>query len=466
MASASKGNSIREILNRGIFLSLVLSLLVGSGVVIVWQYVAQVRANEYNVRVVKEALQRDAADLLTSAMLKNYEAVGFQLKTALASLPLGCAYIELPGQRYTVKGDARGCSATLGSPDGVYREQISSGGMTIGPLVYSLESHALPPGSALSLILAFVALVGCVVMTWSVLIKMINDAILRPLGGLSTHLTDAKYAMDSRTTCDEVVSLAQQLQSFRSQVSTSAKREEFVRVARMVAHNIDTPVLVLEGVDASKLDDKNRAIYRDALSDIKTLVANLRNEAATIKRTEAQVPAKQQPTQSAEDALPVAPSSDADAVAQGAAGEAALTVEHIMGLVELAVSEKRLQNKTPYDIVFESSSTAYNAFARVQRTELKCILLNLMNNAVEALSGAARAIGHVRVEATEADGRVRITISDDGPGVEPDVVPRLGERGFSSKAEGSGWGFFTRRRWQQLGAAQFTSTHAPAMAPA
>ena len=431
MASTNKSNGIREILNRGILLSLCLSLLVGSGVLIVWQWGAQVRANDYNASLVREALQRDAADLLTSSMLKNYEAVGFQLKTALASFPIKCAYIELPGQRYALKGNAQACAGLLENGEGAHREEIASGGMTIGPLIYVLDSQALPAGSMIYLVSAFIALVGCVVLTWGVLIKMINDAILRPLSSLTAGLTDGDYSPDLHVTCDEVVSLAEQLRAFRDQVASSAKREAFERVARLVAHNIDTPLLVLEGVDISRLDDENRTLYRSALSDIKGLIGNLRAEAGATKHLEAQTALADGLKTSLDEAPCTAPTAPTTGP---------LSVEHVMGLVEMAVSEKRLKSRTPYNIGFEPTTAAYRAFVNVQRTELKCILLNIMNNAVEALAGAGRESGQIDVGVVESEGLVRISIKDNGPGIEAAVLPQLGARGLSIGKNGSGSG--------------------------
>lgn len=440
MVSTNKGNSIRDVLNRGTLLSLCLSLLVGSGVVVVWQWVSQLRANDYNVRLVRETLQRDAADLLTSSMLKNYDAVGFQLKTALTLLPLKCAYIELPGQQYTVKGEAGQCANLIEKGESAHREEIRSGGMQLGPLVYILEPQAFSTGNLIYLVFGFVALVGSVVLTWSVLIKMISDAILSPLGKLTAHLSDSDYKPDLGVTCDEVLSLAEQLQQFRSQVYDSAKREEFVRVAQMVSHNIDTPVLVLEGIDVSNLDDKNQAIFRDSLSDIKGLVSGLRFQAGTSKCTEPQPELSEQAIASSSNPIASFLAESVGGISNVTTHTGDVSVEHVMGLAEMAVSEMRLQNRSPYKITFEPSPLSYRSFVSVQRTELKCMLLNLMNNAVEALSGAKRENGYIAVGVKDFSGRIYITVRDDGPGIDSAILPRLGERGFSVGKDGSGLG--------------------------
>lgn len=78
------------------------------------------------------------------------------------------------------------------------------------------------------------------------------------------------------------------------------------------------------------------------------------------------------------------------------------------------------------------------------------VLMNLMLNAVQAIAGSG-APGTVRVMVDQPDpeglplGReferpVRLRITDDGPGVDPDIVPRLFEPFVSGRPGGSGLG--------------------------
>ncbi|MBP6840059.1 MAG: hybrid sensor histidine kinase/response regulator [Kofleriaceae bacterium] len=75
-------------------------------------------------------------------------------------------------------------------------------------------------------------------------------------------------------------------------------------------------------------------------------------------------------------------------------------------------------------------------------TQLSQILLNLVLNAVEAVGGAGRpgpggaTRGHIRVAAEAVGDRIRIEVSDDGPGVPADVRPRIFEAFFTTKHEG------------------------------
>jgi len=64
------------------------------------------------------------------------------------------------------------------------------------------------------------------------------------------------------------------------------------------------------------------------------------------------------------------------------------------------------------------------------------LLANLLGNSVEALAQG----GAIRLEAAPADGRIRVTVDDDGPGVTGDILPRLFDPYFSAKSGGTGLG--------------------------
>lgn len=65
------------------------------------------------------------------------------------------------------------------------------------------------------------------------------------------------------------------------------------------------------------------------------------------------------------------------------------------------------------------------------------ILLNLLNNAVEALGGA----GEIRLDVGHpAPGWLRMVVSDDGPGIAEDIRARIFEPFFTTRANGTGLG--------------------------
>lgn len=75
------------------------------------------------------------------------------------------------------------------------------------------------------------------------------------------------------------------------------------------------------------------------------------------------------------------------------------------------------------------------------RTQLQQMLLSLLRNSLEAMvdSGATDRRVTVRTKLA-SDGRVELSVSDNGPGVAPDVVDRLFIPFMTTKATGTGLG--------------------------
>lgn len=83
---------------------------------------------------------------------------------------------------------------------------------------------------------------------------------------------------------------------------------------------------------------------------------------------------------------------------------------------------------------------------------LKQALLNLLINAVHAMADA-RDAGHptgganeLIVRTSRDESRLRIHVTDTGPGMPPDVIARVFEPYFSTKRSGTGLGLPTSRR--------------------
>jgi signal transduction histidine kinase len=78
----------------------------------------------------------------------------------------------------------------------------------------------------------------------------------------------------------------------------------------------------------------------------------------------------------------------------------------------------------------------------VDRDLMKQAVLNLLNNAVQAMHGG----GTLRVRTWSTGDRVRIEVSDTGTGIPPDVLPRIFDPYFTTRDAGTGLGLPTVRR--------------------
>lgn len=76
----------------------------------------------------------------------------------------------------------------------------------------------------------------------------------------------------------------------------------------------------------------------------------------------------------------------------------------------------------------------------VDRIEVQQVLINLMRNAIEAMAQSARRELTVSAEAIAAEGTVRVSVSDTGPGLPASVSERLFQPFNSTKEDGMGVG--------------------------
>lgn len=128
--------------------------------------------------------------------------------------------------------------------------------------------------------------------------------------------------------------------------------------------------------------------------------------------------------------------------APGAAEKSRIETHGLAGLIEQVVAEKRLQHKDKPGVKIEFSAAAGGLKAAVDAKELQRLISNLVNNSVAALSGP----GTVAVRLGAEDGKVLIEIKDDGKGIPPEILARLGQKGEThGKAGGTGLGLYHAR---------------------
>jgi C4-dicarboxylate-specific signal transduction histidine kinase len=108
-------------------------------------------------------------------------------------------------------------------------------------------------------------------------------------------------------------------------------------------------------------------------------------------------------------------------------------VTQVLPLLEL---ERRIR-AVPVELELDRTAPLVLA----DRIQLQQVLINLIRNAMEATEERGAAEPSVRVEtASVAGGRVRVSVSDDGPGL-PDADPQgVFEPFFTTKAGGMGLG--------------------------
>ena len=195
--------------------------------------------------------------------------------------------------------------------------------------------------------------------------------------------------------------------------------ESRANLAAQVAHDIRSPLVALDAAlkNTSQLPEKQRVIVRHAVNRIRDIANNLleknRQQAGTAM------------------------------AAATAAGEAP-AVHLLSSLIDPVITEKRLsfESRHGINIDFKLTWESYGLFARIQPVEFRRMLSNLVNNAVEALGDK----GAVDVNLNYKNESIVLTVSDNGKGIPPAILAKLGQRGEThGKAGGSGLGLFHAR---------------------
>ena len=219
-------------------------------------------------------------------------------------------------------------------------------------------------------------------------------------------------------------SLRAVLQTKLGEIRRTEQASARMLLASQVAHDIRSPLAALNVaiVTSDALPEDSRVIVRSAVSRIHDIANNLLLAERGTSTPSVSLTAGTEPP----------------------------TVQLLSGLVQSLVSEKRFQYRTRMglEIDAELSPHSYGLFAEVGSIELKRLLSNLIDNAVQALG----TTGKVTIHLVGAGDAVRLSVSDNGPGIPAHLLPKIGERGITyGKPGGSGLGLYHARttieRW-------------------
>ncbi len=124
--------------------------------------------------------------------------------------------------------------------------------------------------------------------------------------------------------------------------------------------------------------------------------------------------------------------------APGAEVEAKAEICPLSDLIEQVIAEKRIQHKDKPGVAIEFGS-GDGIKAAVDPCEFQRIVSNLVNNAVEAIDKG----GTVSVTLSALDGKALLSVKDDGKGIPPEILAKLGQKGEThGKAGGTGLGLY------------------------
>ena len=184
------------------------------------------------------------------------------------------------------------------------------------------------------------------------------------------------------------------LRSLEDQINLERINSSRAQLALQVAHDIRSPLSALNiAMDVSKgLPENHRALMRSAINRINEIANNLITSAKDDKIT---------------------PVPDA--------------VLHLPSLISDIVTEKRAQLKLNQNISIEITSGPFEVFVKGSSSNTKIAISNVLNNSIEALS---QGTGHISISCIVKDFLVQMVIKDDGLGIAPDILDKIGQQGF------------------------------------
>lgn len=193
------------------------------------------------------------------------------------------------------------------------------------------------------------------------------------------------------------------VEAFDFKEAKNLAQKKLASLAAQVAHDIRSPLSALQIVteqQLNELEEPKRLLLRNAVDQIRDIVNNLDPNSFTKEQSNKQI---------------------------------AVVIEHALSERRAAFSNKNIQINQNFDV------KSYGLFVNTEPSELKRVIVNLINNSVDAIE---KEQGIINVSISSNENSAIITITDNGVGISSDIIPSLFSRGFTTKITGSGLGLF------------------------
>jgi signal transduction histidine kinase len=214
----------------------------------------------------------------------------------------------------------------------------------------------------------------------------------------------------------EVMGTLTRLQAAQEELVVAERMATVGRLSLKVAHEVRNPIAAIE-LNAELLGDIVRERPGPDMEEAATLVASIRDQVDTLDAmTEEYLAFARFPR----------PHFEEDSIN-----------EMVLGLVEFVRPLATRQGITVNAVTDPTVPPM-----AVDRTLLRQAVLNLVKNGLEVLPHG----GILTVTTRRLDGAVTIAVTDNGPGIAPEVGRRLFEQFFTTKPQGTGLGLYISRQ--------------------
>ena len=229
----------------------------------------------------------------------------------------------------------------------------------------------------------------------------------------TAELTSANTALASKV---EALDAAQRiLRETRDAAVQAGKLAVLGQMAAGITHELNQPLTALTTLS----DNANQLAERGRIDEVRGNLTHISQLAERMGRIVSHIKAFSRKG------------------ARGDEARAAVSVDETIRQALMLVETRRRQ----VGVTVTAPPVQADLAVWANAVRLEQVLVNLIRNAIDAMAETSQpesAAVHVRVEPIE--NWVRITVRDFGPGIPPDVLPRLFEPFFTTKDEGLGLG--------------------------
>ncbi len=275
-------------------------------------------------------------------------------------------------------------------------------------------------GKNLIILLITIVILGFI---YALIYQFVIGRILSPLYEFLKNLTKitegifVKQPEDSRyseinSLISATNSIVDKLRINQSQELEKVRIEAVAKVATQAAHDIRSPLEMLKGIkeDLAPLPENSRRRIQMSINRIEEITFNL-------------LKTHKQGSGLIQDSRP----------------------EELLSLVSSVLTEKKIEfrNSGNVEILELLDSNSYGLFSKVQRSAIKSIISNLINNAADSFSGQS---GNISISLVSNKQFNEIRISDNGPGISAENKRHIFVKGFTTKKTGNGLGLFNAKQ--------------------
>jgi signal transduction histidine kinase len=200
-----------------------------------------------------------------------------------------------------------------------------------------------------------------------------------------------------------------------TEILRSNRLEAWGEMARQVAHEIKNPLtpIQLTAEHLRALAERNDPTLPEV---VRTAVDNILRQVVTLRETSKEF-------------------SDYASLRQ--VHRKPLDLQKLLSELATGYAESQERGIRFDSAISPSTPSAFHGDERL----LRGAVANLIENALQAAPG-----GQVRLESHGVDSKVVITVQDSGPGVPPDLLPKIFDPYFSTKSTGTGLGLAIARK--------------------